>query len=681
MFDWIVPGYRVITWRPVYEAFFQEYAWECDRTGKSGIGNWIGVSGVKRDDFDKFKLKALKDIQRKKREAEGEEIGGSHYPFQIVRILSKPFGVAWDALSGTPNTPGSISPCLEFGKKIDHHLLYYHWSFPKPDGLRHHELRRSQSLESGDSESIERSVVRFSRRNYSPAMVTAAPLLIRSIKKHGVIKPSAGDAGCKWHKNAATKLLPWSHRQKPLWIYRDHPCIEVFDRELLSLSLILGLRLEGSHRAFTPQGLGSFGSVLMSEKRSMFSVLSIAINRNHRSDKAPAGSGYSSLFAIYMACGFLPFSQMGFPGVGEDDCNDHIRGQSAVETHCVVVTGSTRQRILAGALLDNSNANGWRLERNMAADLSLPNNILDMTWPRANPIIDSSWLGKTQSGDIYHLETQSETFQESNRVGSWCEAVAGIAFGGLVPMVTVDLREAVKDTVGGAMATEEEVRNLHILMNSIENHAGRRLPSRDIIPLIEIFGSAHERIACYLPKGGRQHNTDFFLSFQSELKPATTEQTVEHLARLSTILEYLIAASKLDTEVIVRVDPNLSNEEKKVEMAFRKCTEEVQVSYQKAIQSQQAWGAGAPPVPSAAAPIAPALSEIEVVLSDITRKLDEDDDILASDCGKIAKCIIMAWVKLVTLISWSDRGTGVVDGDGVYHPPLLEELPYISAWE
>ncbi|KAK4442936.1 hypothetical protein QBC34DRAFT_417959 [Podospora aff. communis PSN243] len=63
------------------------------------------------------------------------------------------------------------------------------------------------------------------------------------------------------------------------------------------------------------------------------------------------------------------------------------------------------------------------------------------------------------------------------------------------------------------------------------------------------------------------------------------------------------------------------------------------------------------------------------------RKLDGDDDIPASDCGKLAKCIIMAWVTLVTLISWSDRKTGEVDDNGVYHPPLLKELPYMSAWE
>jgi len=136
----------------------------------------------------------------------------------------------------------------------------------------------------------------------------------------------------------------------------------------------------------------------------------------------------------------------------------------------------------------------------------------------------------------------------------------------------------------------------------------------------------------------------------------------------------MIAASTLDNKEIDNVNPTLSKEEKKVKRAFRKCAYEIWVSHKKAVEvSADAADVRAPLV----VPAAP--SEIEVVLSDIMRKLDEDDDILASDCGKIAKCIIMVWVKLATLISWSDRATGHVDENSVYHPPLLKELPYMSA--
>jgi hypothetical protein len=72
---------------------------------------------------------------------------------------------------------------------------------------------------------------------------------------------------------------------------------------------------------------------------------------------------------------------------------------------------------------------------------------------------------------------------------------------------------------------------------------------------------------------------------------------------------------------------------------------------------------------------------IETVLERIISKLNSDEQISASDCGKVARCIIMAWVSLVTLVSWADRREGHLDDDGVYHPPSLKEIPYLSAWE
>jgi len=72
---------------------------------------------------------------------------------------------------------------------------------------------------------------------------------------------------------------------------------------------------------------------------------------------------------------------------------------------------------------------------------------------------------------------------------------------------------------------------------------------------------------------------------------------------------------------------------------------------------------------------------IETILTQIIDKMDNDEQISASDCGKVARCIIMAWVRLVTLVSWADRGTGHLDDDGIYHPPSLNEIPYMSAWE
>ncbi|KAK4442935.1 hypothetical protein QBC34DRAFT_499350 [Podospora aff. communis PSN243] len=155
MFDWTVPGYRAITWRPVYEAFFQEYAWECDRSGKSDMGDWSGVPAATRGDFNKFKKKAVEKVQRKKRdmESKGVKIGATHSRNQDVRTLIRPFRAAWGALwNKTSNTTGTMSTSLNtVDASIDRHLLYYPWTFPKPKPSTYREQQKSQSLESGDS--------------------------------------------------------------------------------------------------------------------------------------------------------------------------------------------------------------------------------------------------------------------------------------------------------------------------------------------------------------------------------------------------------------------------------------------------------------------------------------------------------------------------------------------------
>lgn len=88
----------------------------------------------------------------------------------------------------------------------------------------------------------------------------------------------------------------------------------------------------------------------------------------------------------------------------------------------------------------------------------------------------------------------------------------------------------------------------HMLMSSIESHTTARVVAEET-PSIEMFGSYHERIACYLPVGGREDrdvDTDFFVGSDSMLQSNSTQEAVESLGCLTTILEYLIATSELD---------------------------------------------------------------------------------------------------------------------------------------
>jgi len=74
MFAWILPGYQQVSWKVLYEAFFREYAWECDRIGEANIGDWSDISPNKKKPFDRFKQKGLEAIKLKKQEAEGKPV-------------------------------------------------------------------------------------------------------------------------------------------------------------------------------------------------------------------------------------------------------------------------------------------------------------------------------------------------------------------------------------------------------------------------------------------------------------------------------------------------------------------------------------------------------------------------------------------------------------------------------
>jgi len=380
--------------------------------------------------------------------------------------------------------------------------------------------------------------------------------------------------------NDTTAFPVWTHQQKKLWIYNARPCIEVFDRQLLSLSLILGIRLRGEAEKFVPHGPGAFGSVLMSEKQSMFTAFSLALNRRSRLFKPSAGCGYSTLFATYMACGLLPFAQITLPREDHESKVEH-NSHRRIETHCIVITAETREAIVSGMPLDNSNIDHWDRPEYGLNDLSL-STVPDKYWPRkvTNETTNHRDIReRKKKGCIHNVHSRFEKLGKANCVGTLCEAVAGIAFGGLVPMATKDLVDTVKATIGGSMEKEAELEKFHLLMKSIESHAKRRVKAPETA--IPLFGSHQEKIACYLPanrRQGRNGDTEYFLNFRSMLHSDSTAIAVERLARLTTILDYLIGASELDKE--------LMEESEKVQAAFNECAREIDEAYNMDSEAQ-----------------------------------------------------------------------------------------------
>lgn len=279
-----------------------------------------------------------------------------------------------------PRPASEISRFLGAGCRIDFHLLYYRWTFKDISASSVPNKERSGCLGDDDMESQNQSVVHIRPKTTQRERI-AGPLLVQSARNLRSLKPPSEEAGCKWYENTAARFPPWTHRLTPLWVYQEGPSITVSGSELLSLSLILGIRLRGKRGQFVPHGVSAFGSVLISEKRSIFTVLSLVLDRHYRSAKSSAGSGYSLLFALDMACGYLPFAQVTFPSSDGEEQQEH-RGRQVVETHCIVVTSEPRRRILAGAPLDSSDVDDWKRPDTGIDELSLPTNVTDEYWSR-----------------------------------------------------------------------------------------------------------------------------------------------------------------------------------------------------------------------------------------------------------------------------------------------------------
>ncbi|KAH1808548.1 hypothetical protein KXX27_007923 [Aspergillus fumigatus] len=194
--------------------------------------------------------------------------------------------------------------------------------------------------------------------------------------------------------------------------------------ELSALALILGMNLCvcESHNPYSLHGEGAFGisaSATLSHDMH-WQLRFVRTSRRPRHDPS-AGSGYSTLFAKYLACGAIPFAR----GNSEND-SKWIKSVYIQDLNKFEEGGYFKDLKDDDCLPDALEY----LSR-------LPTSETTMLWPH---------LLETQSTNRHKDWGLVKTI-DNQTTGTWWDAVAGIPFGGLVPQTTREIKQAVQFTV------------------------------------------------------------------------------------------------------------------------------------------------------------------------------------------------------------------------------------------
>lgn len=389
----------------------------------------------------------------------------------------------------------------------------------------------------------------------------------------------------------------WTNDVEEIWIWNNiEPCIQVSAAEIGALAFMLGMPLiqEGNQL----KGMGIFGISLRGERKSPIDPwrLRLIYQRRLSPKQEPSkGSGFSSLWAIRMACGFLPF------------------GRSKDLLHVVHVTEKTLHGIKHGLQIK---------------DTVLTREALNDEEKNAMEYLEqlpSSFRQKGYRSAGNEHDCPGRIYQESEGVSTWTYAVARVAFGGLVPMATLDIVRAVRFTTQGDGSLSEDWALLVSTLKEL---------------IIEVQKENKElRLFNRYIEDRAQSEIDLSL-LRPSTKPGTydTQTAAAFLARCMTMLEYRTEHAEYSGD-----DPQ--DKPKKVLTA---CANELQNSYRLALSQYSR-------------------SQLQMESTghenSLTTKQDLESLVIGGEkpvyditkCGKIAHYIILLWTYYVGIVVWSDK--------------------------
>ena len=446
-----------------------------------------------------------------------------------------------------------------------------------------------------------------------------APALVSSVKKLDYYQI--------YSLSKAPPYIDLKKELRSLWILDGTPCVEVSRRELLGLALAMGmtLRLE---RASSIYGTGPFGSHMCIRVDGIHSRVYIG----HVQRGSPKGSGYSLIHARYMACETLPF--------GQSD------GRFFGYFHLIHIT----QKVLDGIV--NGKSINWK---DPAID-PLPLKFVRRLHCSRLPYI----YGDTESTNTSQEYTEKtpqpqilfnpENAKFLNKTASWPEAVAGIAFGGLVPQAGAKLIKAVVFTVSGNLLsdrTAEWKESLYHYLEVLMNHLQINDPS------LRLFGPA---VALRVFDVHGRNDISYRTSMTDEDGYLSAATAGERFARYTTILERLMALSWKHSPSSKTI----------MEKVYQKTCDLVTAAYHNAVQKD-----GEP---------CNFIQDVVDVIGKVEKEKDMDMDIEST--SKIAVCLIAAWAyqvhkvdeKVYTLSRSHHNGRTPIGQVAAWH-----DLPLVAA--
>jgi hypothetical protein len=585
MFSSMPADYSRVSWRPVYEAFFREYVWASEMTKTPSFGKLIKDESDKDGCLLKYVDKAQREVFMIKLKARRNKtyVSFSFYVPHVawiyqaswvgLKLIYQKWTKAllwlfghWSWLlrwryriipSLAEDCPTVREILLDPEKiwNIDPHLLYYKWNLGAKFGTRHTEPPKKEVYEGPLLVSSimplrpvkeRKKVADYSENSNS-----------KGAKTQGPVRKASNSTGQNQHRsdslkddsNGRVRKLKWTTNHSKIWIHNGKPCVEVFEGELAALSVILSIirpqvktvqsKDQDSHDEQSKDWRGAFGTVLTSGKRGHYNTLRLVHSQREQKDVLGGGSGYSTVFAKHLACGCLPLGIAFTPG-------------NQVVTFTIIVPRDwskrdppTKDVESLGYPFDHDNRvpAGAQYLRSLHSSFASVGGFPYWTWVEGDQIYDCEVLIDRS------MDKPALGHYKWYPTARWSNAVAGIAFGGLVPVAADNLVDAVAYTVEVEDTKDhKDLDRITTLMELIQMHADSTV--RDMIheetpekelrdKHVPLFGKDLEIVDGLLSTAGISESLKYWLVDEIQ----KTAGTAELLGRFTVILEYLIARS------------------------------------------------------------------------------------------------------------------------------------------
>jgi hypothetical protein len=279
-------------------------------------------------------------------------------------------------------------------------------------------------------------------------------------------------------------------------------------------------------------------------------------------------------------------------------------------------------------------------------------------------LYDSDNVNREQ-GHIYKSDSKGPQY-----VGSWARAVAGIAFGGLVPMVTKPLIDAVKFTVGGGI----EQADLDTLEDLISLVLKRTKEEVGDAPL-RLFGVYRE---IYNDMARSRDKIDFSICLSNQ---ENILEIVEALIRYNTLLERLIAMIPRNEEA----ERTAIEEPRLTEVFSTFCTKLCECYKTACAEEKKRQGKGkekGEDEEKGAENGTGTKTEDSTIKNLLARAQCQKWQPTHYDCAVVAWYVIKAWTCVTKIVDWSEaRSLPSKFPDFAYKPVPFASLPDVALWE